>query len=485
MSLPYRSVITQLNELNQVYYTNSNNIPVMQSVVPGVVSMQPVRQIPTYTSVTPIIGTSTPILPTYQQVMFQQPIQQPTPATNNNGLMQVSGGLCQMLTEQKIQSTMKKKKNTQQKVSVPTINDDNIPSSGLIEVMTYAGTDTHYPLYTKTEKLIAEYKQALFGVYQTYILSNPNNRELNNKFMFFSKTLTDSLFDAIKAYQKCYRFCDLQNKKLTYNDQYKNLFEENDEKNLLASGPLEMNCNSAIKKASQLLRAELNKINKRAQELICASADHLFSSNHKGDSVDDMAADDCVFNISNISRLFPETVFSDNTAKDTFLEKLSIDDEEELKTTHFICDISTFTDALLAAAESTFDEYSNPDGNQQLCVANCIKNAMDVATAGWQRYQILFKQSKIMDKEQKDIVHDNYKKIFTKIQQCKDKYNAYLEDKLRDEENKTERNKIQKLMNKNNNVKIQPPKEIGRINNNVSMVGLNYNNLIYQGDLFK
>lgn len=432
-------------------------VPQVQSVVPSVV--------PTPTqAVIPVFDPTAQTTPTSQQFVLQQQMQPAAQATNNNDLTPVKDGLCQMLSERKIKLTMQKKREPLPKVGFPNVG---FSESGLIgKLYTYTIPRDYHELYIKTEKLIAEYQTVLQNVYKTYIEKNIHNRALNNEFMSFSKTLTDNLFEVIKEYQKCYCFCNTP----MNTDEFKNLFEENDEKYDLAGGQLEKNCKDARKKAKDLLIVKLQEFNNCAQRLIHDSANNLFSSNNQGDSVDDMAADDCVFGKDNISRLFPPTVFSDNTVKDAFWEKLSIDDGELNGDVNFICDISTFTNALLSAAESTFGEYLDPDSKQQQCVANCIKNAMTVATEGWKKYQILFKQ---MDDEHKEIVRDKYRKIFANIQQCMGKYNYYLQ-KARDESEDTrKKRKIENLMKKNENVKTSL-KGFGMINNGVSMIGLNY-----------
>ena len=466
-------------------------VPVAPAVVPSVVPIQPAVIQPTTCTTNygqPQVEyiTTNYVQPQveYIQTNYDQPLQAPQTI---EGTVPINNGACSMLNDAKITALINDARKDLNKVTIPAA-PNGVPPSGLIldlkDEQGYA-----LDVYFKTEEIIYRYKSVISDVYNNYIKNNPNKGDLNEKFQNFSNELMNKIFDVITKYNKLHSFVTLCEKgTLTTPEEinkYNKLLEENDNKPPL-NGRLCKEVIEAINEANGFLRSKLNEFNSSLKASKQQRANELFfpnSSNSEEQSVDDMAIDDCVFSKSNIDKLFQNASNMDSTdydAREGFLKKLGIG-EDDLSNAQFVCNINTFTDALLEAAQSAINnEYNEPSQGQYGCIRNCIKNALDAAKGGWNRVNKVLKQlNNSIDGRVRGIVHERYQAIFGNIKQFIVSYDNYLNNKLKKAENEKEGSKISTLIKKNREMlkELKVPTGIDNsvgINNNVSQIGLNY-----------
>ena len=471
-------------------------IKIPEPVAQPVVVQQVPSVVPQLQSVVPVATAQQMMYTTnndQQQVVYVQPQLSPAPATIN-GTVPINNGACSMLNDAKITALINETRKDVNKVTIPT----NWPAqdSGLIDRLEDNGQLSQ--IFTYTEKVIFNYQCVISDVYNNYIKNNPNKGNLNERFQNFSNELMDKIFDVITKYNKLYSFYELGNRLGLLSTQEANKYNELNE-NGTGESKLYNEVVTAINEANGLLKSKLHEFNSSLKASKQQRANELFfpnSSNSEEQSVDDMAIDDCVFSKSNIDKLFPNASNMNSTdydAREGFLKKLGIG-EDDLSNAQFVCNINTFTDALLEAAQSTINnEYDEPSQGQYGCIRNCIKNALDAAKGGWNRVDKVFKQlNSSIDGRVKRIVIERYQAIFKNIKQFIFSYDNYLNNKLKKAENDKEGSKIRQLINKNREMLkgLKVPKEINNgvvINNNVSQIGLNYRK--FQGnsldDLFQ
>lgn len=423
-----------------------------------------------------------------QPIVVQQPQLLPAPGTIN-GTVPINNGACSMLNDAKITALISDARKDVNKVTTPA--DPNQPAySGFIKWITVDGNGTPSDVCVQTENVIYRYKSVISQVYNNYIKDNPNKGVLNENFQNFSNELIGKIFDVITKYNKLHSFVTLCKKGMLTTpeeiNKYNEFLNENGNNALTAENKLCKEVYEAITEANGLLKFKLHEFNSSLKASKQQRANELFfpnSSNSEEQSVDDMAIDDCVFSKLNIDKLFPNANNMDSMdydAREGFLKKLGIG-EDDLSNAQFVCNINTFTDALLEAAQSAINnEYNEPSQGQYGCIRNCIKNAFDAAKGGWNRVNKVLKQlNNSIDGRVKGIVKERYQAIFKNIKQFIFSYDNYLNNKLKKAENDKEGSKISTLIKKNREMlkELKVPTGIDNsvgINNNVSQIGLNY-----------